>query len=387
MHSYPNPLGELSPEEFLKNYWQKQPLVIRQAFPDFESPISAEELAGLSCEQDVNSRIVMERGEDHPWQAIYGPMDDEVFARMPDTHWTLLVNDVEKLLPELAWIVDRFRFIPEWYLDDLMISYAPEGGSVGPHMDLYDVFILQAQGHRRWQINTRSVADDNQVVETNLRIQKEFIAEQEWLMEPGDIIYIPPGVSHHGVATDDCLSFSIGFKASSHADLVNDFIGYITRELSPKLTFQYDNLKLQQNSAEITNSALNNVREIFTQYLKPNNPELKRWFGRYSSDNRTDLQQPHEDDIENIEQLKIFIESGGQLIRHPASRFAFTHNNSAAILFIDGEDYDVSIEFATHLCQQRDVNLNELLQSSNHDEQDLLIELYNQGKFYLTDEY
>lgn len=387
MHLYPNPLGELSPEEFLKNYWQKKPLVIRQAFPDFESPITAEELAGLSCEQDVNSRIVVEHGEDHPWQAIYGPMDDGVFARMPETHWTLLVNDVEKLLPELAWIVDQFRFIPEWYLDDLMISYAPEGGSVGPHMDLYDVFILQAQGHRRWQINTQSVADDNQVAETNLRIQKDFIVEQEWLMEPGDIIYIPPGVSHHGVASDDCLSFSIGFKASSHADLVNDFIGYITRELSPKLTFQYNNLKLQQNSAEITDSALDNVREIFNQYLKPDNPELKRWFGRYSSDNRTDLQQPHEDKIENIKQLKKYIENGDRLIRHPASRFAFTQNNSEAILFIDGEDYDVSLEFATHLCQQRNVNLSELLQICNHGEQDLLIELYNQGKLYLADEY
>lgn len=387
MHLYPNPLGELSPEEFLKNYWQKKPLVIRQAFPDFESPITAEELAGLSCEQDVNSRIVLEHGEDHPWQAIYGPMDDGVFARMPETHWTLLVNDVEKLLPELAWIVDQFRFIPEWYLDDLMISYAPEGGSVGPHMDLYDVFILQAQGHRRWQINTQSVADDNQVAETNLRIQKDFLVEQEWLMEPGDIIYIPPGVSHHGVASDDCLSFSIGFKASSHADLVNDFIGYITRELSPKLTFQYNNLKLQQNSAEITDSALDNVREIFNQYLKPDNPELKRWFGRYSSDNRTDLQQPHEDKIENIKQLKKYIENGDRLIRHPASRFAFTQNNSEAILFIDGEDYDVSLEFATHLCQQRNVNLSELLQICNHGEQDLLIELYNQGKLYLADEY
>lgn len=382
-----NPLGELSPEEFLKDYWQKKPLVIRQAFPNFESPISAEELAGLACEEDVNSRIVMEHGEDHPWQAIYGPMDDEVFARMPDTHWTLLVNDVEKHLPELAWIVDVFRFIPEWYLDDLMISYAPEGGSVGPHMDLYDVFILQAQGHRRWQINTQSPAEDNQVASTNLRIQKDFIAEQGWLMEPGDIIYIPPGVSHHGVATDDCLSFSIGFKASSHADLVSDFIGYITRKLPPRLTFQYDNLNLQDNSAEITDSALENVREIFSHYLKPDNPELKRWFGRYSSDNRTDLQHPHDDAVDNIGQLKQYVEDGEVLTRHPASRFAFTQNNSAAILFIDGEDYDVSLKFASQFCQQRDIDLNELLKICNRDEQNLLIELYNQAKLFITDEH
>jgi len=382
-----NLLGELSPEDFLKNYWQKKSLVIRQAFPNFESPISAEELAGLSCEEDVNSRIVMEHGRDHPWQAIYGPMNDDVFAGLPKTHWTLLVNDVEKLLPELAWIVDQFRFIPEWYLDDLMISYAPEGGSVGPHMDLYDVFILQAQGHRRWQINTQPVADDNQVADTKLRIQKDFVVEQEWLMEPGDIIYIPPGVSHYGVASDDCLSFSIGFKASSHADLVNDFIGYITRDLSPSLTFHYDNLSLQPNSAEITDTALDNVREIFSHYLKLDNTELKRWFGRFSSDNRSDLQQAPEDEIYTIEQLVQFTQAGEQLIRHPASRFAFTQNQAAAILFIDGEDYDVSLEFASHLCQLRELDLDELLPICKPDEQTLLIEFYNQGKLFLANEH
>ncbi len=145
-----NPLGELSPQRFLADYWQQQPLVVRQAFPGFRTPISAEELAGLSCEDDVNSRIVIEKGGEHPWQTFYGPMDEAVFRKLPDTHWSLLVNDVEKHLPEMAWVLDCFRFIPEWCIDDLMISYAPEGGSVGPHLDRYDVFILQAQGHRHW---------------------------------------------------------------------------------------------------------------------------------------------------------------------------------------------------------------------------------------------
>jgi len=149
MNNNTNPLGDLSPEDFLENYWQQQPLVVRQAFPDFKSPISADELAGLSCEADVNSRLVIERGGKHPWQTLFGPQDESIFQDLPDTHWSLLVNNVEKHLPELAWIVDRFRFLPEWYIDDLMISYAPASGSVGPHLDQYDVFILQAQGHRQ----------------------------------------------------------------------------------------------------------------------------------------------------------------------------------------------------------------------------------------------
>ena len=179
MNNSVNPLGELSPQDFLKNIWQQRPLVVRQAFPDFTSPVSADELAGLSCEADVNSRIVIEKGGKHPWQALYGPMDEAIFQSLPETHWTLLVNDVEKYLPELAWIVDRFRFIPEWCIDDLMISYAPEGGSVGPHLDQYDVFILQAQGHRRWQIHSREVAPDNRVAGTEMDIQRDFEPEQD----------------------------------------------------------------------------------------------------------------------------------------------------------------------------------------------------------------
>ena len=113
MNNSSNPLGDLSPQDFLENVWQQQPLVVRQAFPGFESPISADELAGLSCEPDVNSRIVIEKGGKHPWQTLYGPMDEAVFQELPATHWSLLVNDVEKHLPELVWIMDRFRFIPD----------------------------------------------------------------------------------------------------------------------------------------------------------------------------------------------------------------------------------------------------------------------------------
>ncbi|MDH3343208.1 MAG: cupin domain-containing protein, partial [Gammaproteobacteria bacterium] len=263
-----NPLGNISQKTFMEEYWQKKPLLIRQAFPNFETPISADELAGLACEDEVNSRIVMEKHGEHPWFPIFGPMSDEVYASMPETHWTLVVNDLEKYLPELSWITDRFRFIPEWRLDDLMISYAADQGSVGPHIDLYDVFILQGQGQRRWQINTQPVSRSNQVKDTPLRIQKEFHAEQEWIVEPGDMLYMPPGVSHHGVSLGESLSYSIGFRATSHADLVNDFISHITQNLSPKLTYRDPDQRIQQHSNEIKQDALERITEIFKQYLK-----------------------------------------------------------------------------------------------------------------------
>ncbi len=373
--NYPLPLGKLGVEQFIKDYWQQKPVVIQQGFKNFTSPISAEELAGLACEDDVHSRIVIEKGGDRPWQLIDGPMDEAVFSALPETHWTLLVNDVEKHLPELANIVDAFRFIPEWRIDDLMISYAPEGGTVGPHLDQYDVFILQAQGHRRWQINTRPVADDNQVANTNLRIQKDFTAEHEWLLEPGDIIYIPPGVSHYGVAMDDCLSFSIGFRAPSHTEMLTDFIDFISHDLSGNKTYKDKNLQQQLHPNEITESAVENIREIFNNYLNSGQPALAQWFGHFVSDTKTDLRYENEEHFESFNALK---QCHPVLCRNPASRFAFYGQNTETYLFIDGEDRVVSNRFAKILCAQRECDLNK--NTFNKAEQQIILSLYNAGQ-------
>jgi len=377
MHNNSNPLRDLSPQDFLENVWQQQPLVVRQAFPGFESPVSADELAGLSCEPDVNSRIVIEKGGKHPWQVLYGPMDEAVFQSLPATHWSLLVNDAEKHLPELAWIMDRFRFIPEWCVDDLMISYAPEGGSVGPHLDQYDVFILQAQGHRRWQVHDREVAKDNQVVGTELRIQQDFEAAQEWLLAPGDLIYIPPGVSHYGVATDECLSFSIGFRAATHAEMLQDFVEYISRDLPAAATFRDPGLTVQQHSNEITTATIDTVRKVLKEYLRPDHPELPRWFGHFISDVKTDVVPETGPAVVDFSHL---VATHRVLARHPASRYAFSRRGSRALLFIDGEDCDVSAGFAEALCAQREIDVQSLAGSISAEEQQLLLELFNSGK-------
>ena len=382
MEETTSPLGNISRKTFMQEYWQKKPLLVRQAFADFKSPITADELAGLACEEDVNSRIVMEKGGEHPWFPIFGPMSDEIYASMPKTHWSLVVNDLEKYLPELSWIIDRFRFIPEWRLDDLMISYAADQGSVGPHIDLYDVFILQGQGKRRWQISRQAVTEDNQIKETPLRIQKDFQAEEEWIVEPGDMLYLPPGVSHHGVSLGESLSYSIGFRATSHADLVNDFIGHITQNLSPLLTYQDPDQLIQQHPNEIKQDALDRVTEIFKQYLRPDHPELQRWFGRYVSDTKTDVITEPENEVASIEELQELANTG-VLNRHPASRFAFAQNPENTLLFIDGEDYEVNPDFAKALCKQRQINLNELIGIANNDESLFIVELYNQGKMYV----
>lgn len=379
-----NPLGNLPPEEFLRNYWQKKVLVVRQAFPNFESPISAEELAGLSCEEDVNSRIILEKDGEHPWFPIFGPMDEDTFSKLPKTHWTLVVNDLEKYLPELAWIIDQFRFIPEWRFDDLMSSYAADQGSVGPHYDLYDVFIIQGKGKRRWQISTKNIEADNQIKETPLRILENFEAEEEWILEPGDMIYIPPNIAHHGVSINESISYSVGYRAISHSDLVNDFIGYITQNLAPQLTYQDPDLKLQTHSNEITQDALERVSSIFKKYLNPQHPELLKWFGRYSSDTKTDIDNSPEQQVENIDELVNIIDQGHILKRNPSSRFVFSRQGDTALLFIDGEEYSTSIEFAENICDSRDIDINNILKSYDNSEKELLVQFHNHGQIYIS---
>ena len=384
MSSSHNPLGSLTPEQFLKEYWQKKPLVIRQAFPNIQCPITAEELAGLACEESVDSRIIIEKDGDHPWQPIFGPMDDEIFAKLPESHWTLAVNDLEKAVPELAWISDLFRFIPDWRFDDLLCSYAADQGSVGPHFDLYDVFIIQGSGKRRWQISTAEVTDDNQAEGTPLRIQKTFNAEQEWILEPGDMIYIPPNVSHHGVSLGESISFSVGYRAVSHADLLDDFMAHITQHLSPKLTYQDADLKIQKNPAEITDDAIDRVTKIFKEYLNPNHPEVRRWFGKYMSDPKSENNDAPEDSIDSIDELLEEIQAGATLYRNPASRFAYMIEDNSPLLFIDGNDYSVSASFTEALCKDRIIN-SDLINAATTVEQQLILDLYNNGCIYLDD--
>ncbi len=377
MQSSKSPLGNISVDTFLADYWQQKPLLIRQALPNFQSPLTPDELAGLACEEEINSRIIVEKGAALPWQAIHGPMDETVFAGLPESHWSLVVNDLEKYIPELADITDQFRFIPEWYLDDLMSSYAAPEGSVGPHVDLYDVFILQGSGHRRWQISTRPAAEDNVIPDIALRLQKDFIAEQEWILEPGDMLYIPAGVSHHGVSLGESMSYSIGFRATSHTDLLNDFIAHITRGLSINETYRLPQQQRQMHANEITPAAIEQLRKIFRRYLDPEHPELNRWFGRYVSDPRVDYMYECEAPVEHFEDLLAL-----NLQRHPASRFAFSREGDKARLFVDGEDYYVSVDFAEQLCKNRSIDSQRLASNASPREKEFMLRLYNRGKIF-----
>jgi len=215
-------LGSVTPAEFLRSYWQRQPLLVRGAVPNYESPLSADELAGLALDADVESRIVLENGANGPWELRHGPFDATTFETLPESGWTLLVQAIDLWVPECQKLLQRFDFIPPWRLDDLMVSYAPIGGSVGPHFDQYDVFLLQVEGERRWQLGGVCDADTKLVTNTDLQIIDDFVPKQDWLLQPGDMLYLPPNVAHWGVAQSASLTFSIGFRSPSLSDMLGD---------------------------------------------------------------------------------------------------------------------------------------------------------------------
>ena len=222
------PLG-MPAATFLRDYWQKRPLLIRGAFPDFETPVQPEDLAGLACEEGALSRLITHDRATDGWSVRTGPFQEEEFPGMPDHDWTLLVQDVDKWDADVRALISHFDFLPRWRMDDVMISFAATGGSVGAHVDQYDVFLLQAYGHRRWQIDAsesikgkRPPLDFRDDVE--LKLLRRFKPTHDWVLAPGDMLYLPPNVPHNGVAEDPCLTFSFGMRAPASAELISDYL-------------------------------------------------------------------------------------------------------------------------------------------------------------------
>jgi len=272
-------LGNLSVKQFLNDYWQKKPLLIRNAIPGFTGLLTPNQLLELTYTTEAQARLVTHKNR--KWYLTQGPFNPNDFQKLSKFKWTILVQGVNHTLPQATELLQRFNFIPHTRLDDLMVSYAQEGGGVGPHFDSYDVFLLQGMGHRRWQISSQ---DDHSLIENSpLRILQNFVAEQEWILNPGDMLYLPPHWAHNGVALDDCMTYSVGFRTPSYQELGEQF-----------LIFQQDNLKLegmyadpelsyQSHPSEISEVMLKKVIDIISQ-IKCNNKDISTFLGCYLSE-------------------------------------------------------------------------------------------------------
>jgi 50S ribosomal protein L16 3-hydroxylase len=345
-------LGHISTDDFIRHYWQQKPLLIKQALPDYLSPVSADELGGLALEEDVESRIILEHGKT-PWELRRGPFEEQAFARLPKDKWTLLIQAADHYIPEVADLLDQFRFIPSWRLDDIMVSYATDGGSVGPHYDQYDVFLLQAGGQRHWQVGQVCNSDTPKRDDTELHILKEFHSQQSFVLEPGDMLYLPPQVAHWGKAIgDDCITYSIGFRAPSQGEILEELLQEHLCTLTEDDRFQDPAFTPQLHSGEISSQALQQVHQLWQQAITP--ASVEHWFGRHMTKPKYDEHEHERLTLDDVDEDEIPAwHTDESLIRNPESRFAFikaaastTANSSQATLFVDGEAYIVSTPLA-----------------------------------------
>ena len=370
-------------KEFLAQYWQKQPVLLPALIPDFSDSLSPEELAGLACEEFVESRLVTEP-EPGKWQLRHGPFEDSDFTQLPDSNWTLLVQAVDQWVEDVADIKTLFDFLPSWRIDDIMISFAAQSGSVGPHYDYYDVFLLQGQGERNWKIGDRCNSDVELIPGEELSLLQNFEACMEFNLTAGDALYVPPRFAHWGTATSDSLCYSIGFRAPSMAEMIEGFSDFIIKGQDPAQRYEDSNAQAKLRSAEIKPDLLDASYRQLTERLAQKQ-EFASWFGCYVSQPKyPELIQPLDDEL-SPEDFAALMRDGIQLIKNPSSRFAFMESSAknCVLLFVDGAMVSFSMKQLSTIvafCEAPQIipgSSSDLL--GNPEKAELLRQLLNQG--------
>ncbi|MFK8328554.1 JmjC domain-containing protein [Pseudomonas sp. BJa5] len=379
-------LGGLTAREFMRDYWQKKPLLVRQAFPDFESPIDADELAGLALEEEVESRLVIEHGE-RPWELRRGPFEEDTFSTLPERDWTLLVQAVDQFVPEVGELLEHFRFLPSWRIDDVMISFAAPGGSVGPHFDNYDVFLLQGEGKRNWKIGQMCDSDSALIEHADLRILADFEQSDEWTLEPGDMLYLPPRLAHFGVAEDNCLTYSVGFRAPSAAEVLTHFTDFLSQFLPDEERYSDADAQPVSDPHQIQHDALGRLKNLLTEHMGDERL-LLTWFGQFMTEPRYPELVSGEplDEADLIESLA----EGAILIRNPSARLAWSEVDDNLLLFASGQSRllpgDLR-ELLKLICAADALHIENLEQWLEHDQGITLIcELIKQGSLGFANE-
>ncbi|MGA4446101.1 JmjC domain-containing protein [Ectopseudomonas chengduensis] len=379
-------LGGLTAREFLRDYWQKKPLLVRQAIPDFESPISPDELAGLALEEEVESRLVIEHGE-RPWELQRGPFNDDTFQDLPERDWTLLVQAVDQFVPEVAELLEDFKFLPKWRIDDLMISFAAPGGGVGPHFDNYDVFLLQAHGHRRWQIGQMCDADSPLLPHADLKILAQFEPTDEWVLAPGDMLYLPPCLAHCGTAEDDCMTYSVGFRAPSAAEVLTHFTDFLGQFLPDEERYSDADIQPSEDPNQIQRDALERLKALLNEHMSDERL-LMTWFGQFM----TEPKYPELVAGIEIEEEDFLgaLEDGAILIRNPSARMAWSEVGEDLVLFASGQSRLVSArlrELLKLICSADALHVENLgAWLADEEGRTLLWELVKQGSLGFADE-
>jgi 50S ribosomal protein L16 3-hydroxylase len=349
-------LGKISNDVFLKKYWQKKPLLIRDAIKNFKSPITEKDLFRIAQNENAISRLIeFKRGI---WQVKYGPFKKLDLPKKINTPWTILVQNMNHHLPFAESFLNLFKFIPYARLDDLMVSFATKKGSVGPHFDSYDVFLFQAKGEREWKISEQKKFSLDK--KSAIKIITNFKVKNTWVLKPGDLLYLPPNVGHWGVSqSDDCLTYSIGFRAPSTFEIQSKFLDFIQDNLITNKNDLYrdPNLNLQKNPAEINSNMIKKIQRIVNQ-LRWNTNSINNFIGQL-------LTEPIEGAVFETSKsmtAEVFIKDliKKPLKLNPKTRMLFIKNN----FFINGELIEAdkkSIMYLKQLANDREISIKSTL--------------------------
>lgn len=265
-------LGELTPERFIAEYWQKKPLLVRGAVPDIGQILDCDELLALAADEDMESRFVSQADG---WQMRHGPFSQRELKRAPRP-WTILVQSVNLASARAERLMRRFDFIPYARLDDLMVSYATDGGGVGPHFDNYDVFLIQGMGSRHWRIGKQK--DKTLIDGLPVRILKNLKPAHDWILQSGDMLYLPPDWAHDGIAIGECMTFSVGFRAFPAQELAEQFLAFLQDHLRLSGHYRDPDLKLQKHPAEIGQAMINRVDALLSS-IRWNRSSVRDFLG------------------------------------------------------------------------------------------------------------
>jgi len=359
-------LGGITAEQFLSEYWQKKPLLVRNALPEIINILEPNDVKELALEENVTARLIKQKDKDsNQWSVKSSPLIKGDFQKMPKL-WTLLVQAVDHYSFDLAALWKKFPFIPQWRRDDIMVSYAPKGGSVGKHFDFYDVFLVQGYGHRRWQLGQMCDADTAFVPGQPLKLLPDMEVNFDEVLAPGDLLYIPPGLSHYGVAEDDCLTFSFGFRMPNIADMMDRVSDKFSEDqlLRNPLT---DILRDQATAAgEITPVELEYLKTELLARLQ-NSTVLDDAIISLMSEPKYPENIPEAEEI-GTGDLEEALDQGYMLMLEPASRLLYTDEDNQLLFWANGEALYISESFAAYLKRLADGEILVLDQNLNDEE-------------------
>ena len=336
----PSLLGGLTPQQFIDTVWQQQPLLVRNALPAIGGIIDGNDLAGIACEPDGEARLVITDPQQTDWQCEHGPFRAARFKKLPASHWTLLVQSVDQWIPEIGALLEHFSFLPRWRLDDIMISYATDGGGVGPHFDYYDVFLLQASGQRRWQVGQR--CDEQSPLRNNpqLKLLRDFEQCADYTLATGDMLYLPAGVAHWGTAVgDDCITISVGFRAGSHRELLQAAVETLADTLPANARYRDTPAAIDPDPYRINDAAIDQLVTLWQSLpAEAIRSALAQALGEFATAPRYEQRIPPDDVPDDQALARALASKRGLAVSHnPGSRFAWRPLDAAqAELFVDG---------------------------------------------------